>query len=97
MTATDTGFDILTAADHPEHPQPEWLRTALRADDGRWFIPAAASGGESVTFLCACQDGVPYMIHEQHPFVLLDWMVREYPELAELADTLPARFAETAA
>jgi hypothetical protein len=67
---------------------PVWMRSAALASDGTIFAPAAIGGSETAVFLCASYDGVSIVLHRNHAFVPLDWLRREYPDMAEVADRI---------
>jgi hypothetical protein len=66
------------------------LEAAL-AGDGVVFMPAAAGGDERAVVLCASFDGVPMVTADKHVYVPCDWMAREFPEIADLAQKIERR------
>jgi hypothetical protein len=63
---------------------PQWLITAGISDDGTVFVPARIAGNETAVTLAAGWDGnVAMAIYRDHAFLPVEWMVREYPKLAD--------------
>lgn len=55
----------------------EWQRTVIR-DGDVLYIPAVIVGSEMEIFLCASYDGTSVMNHEDHLFVSIDWVLKEF-------------------
>ena len=63
---------------------PQWLTTAGISDDGTVFVPARVAGNEMAVTLAAGWDGnVAMVTYRAHAFLPVDWMVGEYPKLAD--------------
>jgi len=60
---------------------PSWMRRMALADDGQIYIPAAATGeAEQSVWQLAQWDGVQVLMQDDHPYVPLDWVEREYSQ-----------------
>jgi hypothetical protein len=77
---------------------PQWLVTAGISDDGTVFVPARIAGNEMAVTLAAGWDGgVAMAIYRDHAFLPVEWMVREYPKLADDLRIVEQRVREAAA
>jgi hypothetical protein len=59
----------------------KWRATTLVDDDGTIFVPACCHrAGEFMGLMFSSQDGIGYILHHGHPFLPLDWFVKDCPE-----------------
>ena len=70
---------------------PRWERSAGLDDDGGVWLPAAVVGNEALVYAKTDLDGEPLVLHDDHLFVRVSWLRREYPECAEGLDALAAK------
>jgi hypothetical protein len=66
-----------------EYKSKRAIKAAL-SDDGTVFIPAAVAGSEFKVMLCAECDGVVAVFVDRHLFVPVDWLAREFSEVADV-------------
>ena len=59
---------------------PEWLRSAAMDQKGRIYVPAAIGGNENIVFFKVAYDGVPVVTSDDHLYVPIDWLIKEYPK-----------------
>lgn len=71
--------------------EPEWKRSAALADDGVVFAPAIITGNEMVAFLAASWDGTPVVMNDDHLYLPVQWIAREYPDVADVCAEIEAR------
>lgn len=87
----------LTYADIPRGT-PKWQATILVDDDGRAYVPAMLwPSGELLGVAASSQDGEKSIICRNHPFVPLDWIMRECPEDMETWSSIKAMVDRDAA
>ena len=79
----------------PQHPLPEWIRTALVDADGVVYVPTelVPRDAAAVTF-SALYDRAPPVRHLGHAFVPAQWMRAAYPATAELLELIERRVRE---
>jgi hypothetical protein len=75
----------------PGQRTPKWLRSVAVIDDGTIFAPAAITGNEQRAMLCASWDGVSAIFESKHMYLPVQWLAKEYPELADFARRVERR------
>ena len=69
-------FEILVAADGGRR-LPQWRRTILvHRETGELFVAATDADA-----MCAMYDGATMVLHRKKPFLSLEWMRAEHPEV----------------
>jgi hypothetical protein len=80
---------VVCCENPPGYKRPKWQRSAIVADDGTIFGPAAIAGNEMEAFLSASWNGtVPVIRHSDHAFLPIWWLRREYPHAADVCDLI---------
>jgi len=73
---------------------PEWSLTAYRdKETGSIFIPAALTGSELMATMNASFDGVPVLVKEDHAYLELHYVSREYPDLKRVCAKVEKQIA----
>jgi hypothetical protein len=71
--------------------EPRWKFCAAINDKNTVFAPAAIAGNEQAIFLCDSFDGVPAVISKHHVYLPTAWLVKEYPDMAEVFYSIERR------
>ncbi len=74
---------------------PIWMRSAGIKEDGTVFIPGAIAGTEMEIILCASYDGTPVVHYLDHAYFPSKWMMKEFPDVAELCEKIEKSVTET--
>jgi hypothetical protein len=70
---------------------PQWHFSAAINDNGIVFAPAAIVGNEQRIMLCAAFDGGPAVIKKGHVYLPTDWLIKEFPDWAEVFRAIERR------
>ena len=75
---------------------PKWTRMAGVLEDGRVFVPAIIAATEQKVWLCASFDGVGMLRDGQHNYYPVDWIIKEFPQVREIAEKIERKAREAA-
>lgn len=71
------------------------MRAMIGMETERCFVSAWAVGtSEVAATLCATYDGALIVSHDSHPYFESQWVLREFPEQAELIGIIEKRCKE---
>ena len=74
-------------------PGPKWKRSVAVDEAGVIYAPGAIVGEQQALF-CAAYDGVRVILDKGHAYLPLDWLMREFPKIAELGRKIERRVKE---
>lgn len=75
----------------PGTREPRWKFCAAIDDKNTVFAPAGIVGNEQAVMMCAAFDGIPAVISKHHIYLPTTWLIREYPDWAEVFHSIERR------